>query len=244
MNAARGDLVFVGDVHLDRGDPEIPEFVAFLEGLAATASRVVLAGDLFNLWIGRRELEQPHQRAVVATLADLRRRGLTVRYLEGNRDYRIGPAYTGLALDDATERGIVESQGPLRLFAVHGDLVNEADRQYRVWRRLSRSSPIWWAFNRIPRRRRLALAEGLEARLRATNLDMKRAFPEATVRSFAARRFAEGHGAVVLGHFHVEKDLRAEPPSPPGRILVLPEWKGSRRHLRVAPNGDAAFVDS
>ena len=49
---------------------------------------------------------------------------------------------------------------------------------------------------------------------------------------------------VVLGHFHVEKDLVLEPPGPAGRVMVLPEWKGSRRYLRVGADGRAAFVDS
>lgn len=244
MSAPGSDLVFVGDVHLDRDDATLPAFVQFLDRLAGSAARVVLMGDLFNLWIGRHELEQPHQREVLDRLIGLRRRGVVVRYLEGNRDYGIRSSYAGTALDDASDEGIVETQGPLSLYATHGDLVNEGDRQYRAWRRFSRSSPVWWIFNRIPRTRRLALAERLERRLRATNLDMKRAFPESTVRAFAARRFAEGHGAVVLGHFHVEKDTTAAPPSPPGRILVVPEWKGSRRHLRVTADGEAGFVDS
>ena len=73
-----GDLVFVGDVHLDRGDPDLPAFLAFLEGLVPTTARLVLMGDLFNLWIGREELEQAHQRAVVDLLVSMRRRGIVV----------------------------------------------------------------------------------------------------------------------------------------------------------------------
>ncbi len=80
--------------------------------------------------------------------------------------------------------------------------------------------------------------------MRGGNLGYKRDFPETAVRRYAAARLGLGYDAVVLGHFHVEKDLVAVPPSPPGRILVLPEWKGSRRHLRVRADGDVAFVDS
>ena len=64
------------------------------------------------------------------------------------------------------------------------------------------------------------------------------------VRAFAGPHLAAGHDAVVLGHFHVERDLDAGPAYPGRRILVLPEWKGSRRHLRVSATGDVAFVDS
>jgi UDP-2,3-diacylglucosamine hydrolase len=236
-----GDLVFVGDVHLDRDDADLDRFLEFLDGLEPTVSRLVLAGDLFNLWIGRRELEQPHQTAVLERFERMRGAGVVVRYIEGNRDFRIGPAYAGKAVDDSTDRGVVERFGGRSLFAAHGDLANVRDRQYRAWRRIARSRLMWALFNLIPRTRRLRFAESLEARMRGTNLDYKKEFPEADVREYAAGFLAGGHDAVVLGHFHLERDLQARPPSAPGRILVLPEWKEGGRYLRVTGEGEIRF---
>jgi UDP-2,3-diacylglucosamine hydrolase len=241
---ADGDLVFIGDVHLDRADPCLGPFVEFLERLGGTTRRIVLAGDLFNLWIGRPELEQPHQTTVVDTLTELRRRGVTVRYVEGNRDYRVGPCYAGRALDDASDRGVVESFAGRRIVAIHGDLANPADRQYRAWRRLTRSGAVWRLFNLLPRGARLRLAEWLERLLRSSNPEYKGAFPEQAVRAYAARLLGPRDDALVLGHFHVEKDLVPDRDGRGGRVLVLPEWKSSRRHLRVAPTGEIGFVDS
>ncbi len=244
MSGPGGDLVFVGDVHLDEGDPDVDAFCRFVEAIAPSTSRLVLAGDLFEVWIGRPEMERSHHRAVTATLAGLRRRGVSVAYLQGNRDYRVAALHLGTALDASPETGLVERHAGRSLFAVHGDLVNEDDRRYRAWRRVSRSRAAWALFNALPAGARLRLADALRQRLSRTNLAYRRRFPEDAVRRFAAERFREGHDAVVLGHFHVEKDLAAEPPSPPGRILVLPEWKGSRRHLRVGADGEIGFVDS
>ncbi|HKQ60774.1 MAG TPA: UDP-2,3-diacylglucosamine diphosphatase [Candidatus Polarisedimenticolaceae bacterium] len=239
MSASR-TLAFVGDVHLEAGDPALPEFLALLERLRSSAARLVLMGDLFDLWIGRAELEGPHHRAVAAKLAELRAAGVVVRYLEGNRDYRVAARHAGAAFDDAGSQGISEAWGGRRLFAVHGDLVNRADRQYRTWRRVSRAAPVWGAFHRLPARWRLALVRRLERRLRSTNLGFKRRFPEDAVRAFAAGPLAHGYDAVVLGHFHVERELVAGA----GRIFVLPEWKGSRRHLEVGADGTLAFVNA
>ncbi len=238
-------LVFIGDVHLDRDDESLDDFLGFLDGLRRDCERLVLMGDLFNLWIGDRALEQPHQRAVCERLAGLRGAGVPVRYVEGNRDYRIASGYTGRPdspLDDASLDGLSETWGGSKLFAIHGDLVNVRDRQYRSWRRLSRSAPVWGLVHLLPRGRRLRFAEGLETKLRRTNLAFKAEFPERQVRDYGARFLRAGHDAVVLGHFHVERELIQE--SPPGRILVLPEWKGSRRHLEVRSDGAIAFVDS
>jgi len=239
-----GDLVFIGDVHLDRDDPHLEPFLEFLESLGTTASRIVLMGDLFNLWIGRPEMELAHHVAVVRKLRELRSRGLTVRYIEGNRDYRIGPRHAGQAFDDVTDRVIAESFGGRRIVAVHGDLANRADRRYRAWRRISRSTPAWALFNLLPRSRRLQVAENLEHRLRRSNPGFKSAFPEAAVRDYAKLLLGAQDDALVLGHFHLEKDLHPGPDGPHGRILVLPEWKQTRRHLRVTEQGEIDFVDS
>jgi UDP-2,3-diacylglucosamine hydrolase len=233
-----GEIAFVGDVHLDADDPELDAFCRFLERLGQRVSRIVLLGDLFNLWIGDRRLEQPHQRAVVETLAGLRRRGRVVRYVEGNRDYRIGPAYAGLAFDDVATAGLVERQGAQTLFAIHGDLTNPHDRRYRAWRRISRTPAAWLVLAALPPRRRLRLAERLEARMRRTNTAFKRELPEPELSAYARRWLDRGHDAVVLGHFHVERDIALER----GRLVVLPDWKAGRRWLHVDAAGRLAFA--
>lgn len=244
MESTLGDLIFIGDAHLERDDPQLGAFLAFLDSLLATAERIVFVGDLFNLWIGRPELEQSHHAAVLSKLVELRRQGIVLRYLEGNRDFRIGPPHAGTAFDDVSSTGIEERFGGRRIFAIHGDLANPADRQYRLWRRVSRSAALWALFHRLPAGQRMRLAESAENRMRASNREFKKAFPEPAVLAYARAFLSEGRDAVVLGHFHVERDLRVVPPDPAGRVLVLPEWKGSRRHLRVSSAGEIAFVDS
>jgi len=239
-----GDLAFIGDVHLDRGDPALGDFLAFLRRLGDSASRVILLGDLFNVWIGGSGMEQPHQTAVARELQELRGRGIVVRYIEGNRDYRIGRHYTGTALDDVTDTFLVERLHGRDVYATHGDLVNVRDRQYRLWRAFSRSAPVWALFGLLPARARAALVDDLERRMRATNLDQKRRFPEELIRSFAADRMREGHDAVVLGHFHSERELHIEGSGGSCRVFVLPEWRESRRHLVLRPDGEMGFVDS
>lgn len=242
--ASEGDLVFVGDVHLAADDPALADFLHFLAGLATTAARVVLLGDLFDVWIGDRRLEGPHQRAVAVRLAELRRSGVVVRYIEGNRDYRVGHAYAGTALDDVTEGGLVERFGGRSLFAIHGDLANPDDRLYRAWRLLSRSAAVWAVLSRLPAPLARGIADRAEARLRRANRAYKGAFPEHVVRRYAAPLLEAGHDAIVLGHFHVERELEVASGAGARRVLVLPEWRGSRRHLRVTTEGEIGFVDS
>ncbi len=235
-----GDLVIIGDVHLDAGDREVGEFCAMLEETAATCAAMILAGDLFNLWIGRKELQPEHITQVADTLRVVRRRGVQVHYLEGNRDYFIAREYQGDLFDTVTTEGLELQAGGHRLFAAHGDMANLNDRQYHRWRRFSRSSPVWFLFNLLPVGIRIRLAERIEGRFRSTNRDYKIAFPEEEVRSYAEAWFREGVDLVVLGHFHIEKELQASS-NGAGRVLVLPEWKGSRRCLRICRGGEVLF---
>jgi UDP-2,3-diacylglucosamine hydrolase len=235
--------VFVGDVHLDRDDPALPAFLSYLHRLAPRAGRVVLMGDLFNLWIGAPELEQRHHREVIAGLKALKAGGTEIHYLEGNRDYHTGAAYRGELFDAVDDAGLREDWGGRSVWAAHGDLVNRNDYQYRAWRRVSRSTPAWWLFSAIPRARRFAIAESVERKFRATNTEMKREFPEAVVRAYAERHMATRDGFVVLGHFHMERELRFGPAGE-GKVFVLPEWKGSHRHLRLTSAGEARFEDA
>ena len=125
----------------------------------------------------------------------------------------------------------------------HGDLANSDDRRYLRWRRFARSPLIWGLFNLLPKRIRIGLAESTEKRMRSTNLDQKREFPTAQVLAYAGSFLKAGHDVVVLGHFHEEREFMIGGDAGPGRVVVLPEWKGSRRHLEVNVSGDLSFVD-
>ncbi|MDH3627630.1 MAG: UDP-2,3-diacylglucosamine diphosphatase [Acidobacteriota bacterium] len=235
------DLVFIGDVHLDRDDEALADFVVFLQSLAGRVSCVVLMGDLFNLWLGHEAMEQAHHRAVIAALVALRVQGVRVVYLEGNRDYRVGPRHRGTTFDISDEAPWTETFGGRRLYAVHGHGLNPDDLSYRRWHRFSRLSPVWGLFHLFPVATRIRWSDAMERRLRKSNRRFKGTLPEELLLGIAADRWDAGDTDVVLGHFHVERRFEV---AGRGRLWVLPEWKGSRRHLRLTADGEMGFVDS
>jgi UDP-2,3-diacylglucosamine hydrolase len=236
-------LAFVGDVHLEPHDPLLPEFLEFLSRLGEECSRIVFTGDLFTVWLGREELEQPHHAAVLERLRELKERGVAMRYIEGNHDFRIADSYIAEVFEEVVGEALTEAFGGRNILAAHGDLANSADRRYRRWRRFARSPMIWGLFNVLPPRARMRLAETAEKRMRSTNLAHKRIFPEEQVLAYASAFLQAGHDTVVLGHFHEEHDLTLPAKGGAGRLIVLPEWKGSRRHLEAKESGELRFVD-
>lgn len=206
-----GRVAVVADAHL--GGPGGPA-AALIEQLRRLPEqgcrRLVLLGDLFQIWIGDRRYETPDIFQVVAALADLRRAGIRVDYIEGNRDFFLAGSPYDHAFDTVGGEVAFEAGGT-RYLAVHGDGLDRRDRKYRFWRAVSKSRPSRFVICRVPRRFAQRFVFGTERTLSATNQEYKRHIPMEVLRDYGCRRLAEGHDVLLLGHFH-------EP-----RVLVLPE---------------------
>ena len=228
------DLIVVADTHLSRRDPETEAFVEFLLRRGSEAAAVAHLGDLFNIWLGLPRFEMDHMGPVLAAFRALRGWGVRTILAEGNRDFHVRQGYEGDAFDEVAETEVELSVGARRVRLAHGDLVNVADRPYRLWRRLSRSAPVWAGVGLLPSRAGIRFAERLESKLRGTNVRHKSSFPEAAARDYAARAFTDGCSLLLVGHFHEQRVIRAGAGK---EMVVLPDWRSSHRYLHVAADG-------
>ena len=229
---------FVGDAHLLPGDETTDAFVRFLAAAPSRFSRLVLVGDLFDLWLARDHLHEEHHVRVLAALRACRAQGLVVDYAVGNRDFGVEslPAAPFNRVATVLLEAPHGASVPPPWLAEHGDLVNESDTQYRAWRAFARSPPVLGTFLRLPAALGVPLSQRLERRMRTTNLAYKRRFPEEHVLRRASGHFARtGARFLVLGHFHEERRLDVED----GSVLVLPDWKRARRHVEWRDDGGA-----
>lgn len=214
----------LADAHLGGpGGPAAP-LLAALRDLPDRAERLVLLGDLFQVWVGHRKFETADVAAVVEALAGLRTRGLEVVYVEGNRDFFLAGSRYARAFD-AVVAEYAFVAGGRRYLAVHGDGLDDKDWKYRFWRRLSKSGPSRLAARAIPGAVARRIVHGTERALAQTNFKHKVRIPEEVIRAYAARRLAEGHDALLLGHFHEERRWSV----PGGEVWLLDAWFRSRR---------------
>lgn len=215
-----GRVAVVADAHLGGpGGPAAPLVEQLRRLPEEGCRRLVLLGDLFQIWIGDRRYETPDVVAVVATLADLRRAGVRVDYIEGNRDFFLAGSPYDHAFDSVGPEVVFEAGGT-RYLAVHGDGLDRRDYKYRFWRFVSKSRPSRWGASLVPRRHAQRLVFGTERTLSATNLEHKRNVPVEILRAYGSRRLAEGHDVLLLGHFHEPRVIEV----PGGEVRLLDAW--------------------
>ncbi len=232
-----GDLVLVADVHIGAGDPELPEFCAFLRERAADTAELVLLGDIFALWLGAPKYTAPHHRAVLDACRALRAAGVRVVFVEGNREFLV-KGWEGDAFDEVVADRAAEPWGGRRWYLAHGDLINTDDAGAAAFRRVVRSRPVAALARALPAAAGLALARRVERGLRHRNLRHKTSIPERRFAHYAGWFAERGFDAGAIGHIHVEMRLDFAG----GRALfVLPDWRSTHRYLRIPRQGEPEF---
>lgn len=222
---SRERVAVIADSHLGGPGGPIEPLLDQLRGLPAEGiGRLILLGDIFQAWVGLPRFETPEIARFVAALRELRRLGLRIDYIEGNRDFFLAKSPYRDAFDSVGLETSFEVGG-IRYLAVHGDGLNDRDWQYRTWRRLSKSLPVELALRALPRRLAHAMVASTDRRLANTNFKHRAALPEAAIRTFAERRLAEGHDVLLLGHFHEERTWRVGK----GEVRLLEAWFKCRR---------------
>lgn len=213
-------VAIVADAHLGGPGGEPGPLVKQLAELPGQGvERLILLGDIFQAWVGFRQYETPAVRLVLAAVRALRASGLRVDYIEGNRDFFLAQGPYVREFDSVGLEASFEAEGR-RYLCVHGDGLNDRDRQYLAWRWLSKSWPVEMMIRTLPRTVLSRFVDATEKRLSNTNFRHKAELPEAAIRRFGERRLSEGHDVLLLGHFHEPRSFRVAG----GEIRLLDAW--------------------
>lgn len=222
----RAEVAVIADSHLGGPGSEAEPFLEDLREVARRGcKRLVLLGDIFQVWVGSRRFETPEVRAVVEGLSALHASGVRIDYIEGNRDFFLdGSPYAHLF--DSLGLELSFEAGGKRYLAVHGDGLNRADRQYLFWRWLSKSRLSRFLALNLPGPIARWAMGSTEQRLSRTNFKHKRRLPEEAITDYGRARLGADYDVLLLGHFHQDHRFVVEG----GEVHILEAWF-HKRHI-------------
>lgn len=233
--------IFLSDAHLNQDDIHSRRFVELAERCADEKIPLYLLGDVFDLWFGSPALTFGFQKPIVDRLRELRRGGLHLYYVEGNRDFYLKRDHEGTTFDAVSEGEMRAAVGEKRLYLAHGDTINRADFAYRFWKGISKNRLAYEGVARLPASIILPMADRIERKLKRSNRRYKASFPERECREFGMRMFGRGVDFVLLGHFHQEKLMRFSSGESTKVLAVLPAWKERWRYFYLTAEGAYGF---
>lgn len=234
--------VVVADAHLDGFNEVLRQFLTFLISLSERSVHTLyILGDLFTIWLGTPRLQRAYQQPVLEALQTLKTQGMVIKYVEGNRDYFLSPHYVDAPFAEIASEYTCEVIGTRSFYFSHGDLVNVRDKQYRLWRKISRNRILYAGFNYFPRFLAMRLVNFLEYTFRGTNQKHKATFPAEICATYARHVLQTGHDVVILGHFHEARQQEFLLENRRKYLYVLPAWKDTPTYLQISEQGDVEF---
>jgi UDP-2,3-diacylglucosamine hydrolase len=232
----------VADLHLDLSDAERAR--EFLRWLAQQRGipRLVVLGDLFDVWVGPAQERLPLGPAVLDALRDLVGSGTKLEVLHGNRDFLLDQRFEERTGARVHTRGIVGlAGGGTRVLLIHGDELCTKDLGYQRLKRRIRSRPVRALARALP----LPIATRVARKLRRSSMQALwvKLPEEKAMQADACLELARVHRArtVVCGHAHTFRDEKL----PDGtRWIVLDAFGGVKGMLEVGTGGDLALLES
>lgn len=219
LGAMSAPITVVGDLHL-RADREdvLDAFLGCLADVRARGGTLILLGDVFDRWLGRRQAEAPFERRAIDALRETAAAGVRLAFVGGNRDF-LFDGVDGLDIElwpDVVRAG----WGGRTVVLSHGDLLCTADLEYLAMRRVLRQ------LRRLRGLFPYGVRTFLAGRLRKTSSSARKAkAPHRMALDYGeAKRWLDGFDAdvLVVGHVHTGVHQRLED----GRdVYVLKDWE-------------------
>ena len=210
-------LYVLSDLHIQgSGDPMFQSLLAVINQRAQKGDVVVLAGDLFDLFVGGKKVFKEKYSDFFRALIDAGNRGVKICYIEGNHDFLIKRVFRNISGLTVHSDFVDLEIGGRKFYFAHGDRVDSSDYSYRILRFFFRSFIMKTLvalfpaeilerigklssrksreknnilFNRNPQLERMDRMDQMQK--------VRRVF-----RSYAADLLAKKYDFVVLGHCH------------------------------------------
>jgi UDP-2,3-diacylglucosamine hydrolase len=204
-------VFFLSDLHLTDGQgPRTKRFENFLRAELGAGDLLILGGDIFDLFVGDKEVFRRRFEGVLSAINGLGARGITTYYLEGNHDFHLAgvfPPEVNLA-----QNAFALNVNGRDVWVAHGDLIDPDDHGYHFLRWFTRLAPLRWLVGALPG----AWIDGIGRRSShesrkynnterggsANHQRLRRLYLE-----YAAAKIKDGYRHVLVGHSHLRDQI-------------------------------------
>ena len=229
--------LFISDLHLDSGRPDIiAQFLGFLEGEARAADALYILGDLFETWIGDDAPEAGLGEAL-AGLARLTQSGVPCFVMHGNRDFLLGPRFCAMSGAQLLPDPVVVTLYGEPVLVMHGDALCTDDRAYQRLRATVRDAGWQREFLALSVSRRRALAGAARSGSRAHTAAADQGITDVNAASVATALRTAGLSMLLHGHTHRPAVHRFEVDGRACTRIVLGDWHAQGSVLRWDEEG-------
>jgi UDP-2,3-diacylglucosamine hydrolase len=175
---------------------------ALFEKVKDDGDRLVILGDLFDFWFEYKYAIPKEHHQVLFMLTDLKRRGITIDYVSGNHDFWMDDFFTTqIGIQVHRDYYNLEYEGR-KIHLIHGDGLAQADRGYRLLKRIFRNRFNIWLYRKLPPDWAIPLAKKVSGSSRRYTSRRDQNFA-ADYEAYAAGKLQEGFDIVVIGHLHL-----------------------------------------
>ena len=200
--------LLVSDVHISADLTRVTAgFLSLLDALPADCQRVIVLGDLFEVWVGD-DFSSATLSAVEAAFLQLSQRSVELLFCHGNRDFLIDAGPAGVEAFTArvggrlmAESEVIDLHGTPTLL-MHGDQLCTEDSAYMAFRAQARSSAWQQGILSQPLEQRVQLAEFWRLQSQAANSNKPENIMDVTASEVVRVVTEAAVTTLVHGHTH------------------------------------------
>lgn len=231
---------FISDIHLKNTEERNGEILLrFLHSLLSEGEqlRLVLLGDIFDLWVGGHQAFIQRYQSIVEAFQLLKKEGAEIIYFEGNHDLHLHPFWQNeLGARVYTDAHYFDWEG-WKIRCEHGDMINLDDTKYLRYREFVRGGfmrilvhtlpgEIWNAFGNWASRTSRSHSTNYRSDHQGKLVQM--------IRHHAFRSYNEKSFDFILsGHMHVFDDFEFQMGDRHVRSVNLGSWLGDEIKVAV-----------
>lgn len=206
-------LFYLSDLHLaDDSSPAAARFIGFLGKLPQKQDRLVLGGDIFDLFVGNKRVFRKKFAGVLAAIKKASERGVEIHYLEGNHDFHLAGTFAGLSRFHFHADEFSLRFGKKQFYFSHGDLIDPEDKGYRLLRASTKNFAFRAFVATVPNFMVDKIGNWSSHQSRKYN-QTERMATEQQVRlrglylEFAKAKAGEGADYILIGHSHLPDNV-------------------------------------